>query len=423
MGGGEHGHPATRKDHQTVVLAWAVHPRAQIGGSPPCAILLEFGDKHVQLTKPRVAVAAEVQRLAIGVQKRTFLGVLRVDGTRKFAGRGPSAVVQAVTHDQIGGRSVPFGSFGKHQHVAVRAQGRLALPPHGIGRTEVLAQRPPLGVVVPHRFKQIARPFAASWTVAVPRSGASGEHHDLAVPAQCRRPLVHGRVHPRERHGRRPLAVVVRTRFEEVFPAHHAGLAQFKRVGEVRTGQDHARSAQVQRTVVFHSRSVQPPSHGRGFLHRRFGRQGRLHKFKPGLHPRPTTHRLLWQLCRAQCIEPCQRFQALLHLAEFPLNLGEGDPTMRKQRSIDGQGLGQHRFFFWMVHLLINLRLQEPGLCERRTLLNGLVQMRDRQVEREKSVCLERVGVGLLGFATGRIVLSPCRHACQHRPHHSQPQG
>ena len=168
-------------------------------------------------------------------------------------------MVQAVTHDQIGGRSVPFGSFGKHQHVAVRAQGRLALPPHGIGRTEVLAQRPPLVVVVPHRFKQIARPFAASWSVAVPRSGAGGEHHDLAVPAQCRRTLVHGRVHPRERHRRRPLAVVVRTRFEEIFPAHHARLAQFKRVREVRTGQDHARSAQVQGPIVFHGRSVQPP--------------------------------------------------------------------------------------------------------------------------------------------------------------------
>ena len=233
MGGGEHGHPATRKDHQTVVLAGAVHPCAQVGGSPPCAIFLEFGDKHVQLTKPRVAIAAEVQRLPIGVQKRTFLGVLRVDGTRKFAGRGPSAVVQAVTHDQIGGRSVPLRSFGKHQHVAIRAQGRLALPPHGIGRTEVLAQRPPLGVVVPHRFKQIARPFAASWSVAVAWCGAGGEHHHLAVPAQSRRTLVHGRVHPWERHRRRPLAFVVRTRFEEIFPSHHARLAQFKRIGEV----------------------------------------------------------------------------------------------------------------------------------------------------------------------------------------------
>ena len=81
--------------------------------------------------------------------------------------------------------------------------------------------------------------------------------------------------------------------------------------------------------------------------------------------------------------------------------MGQFHPTARKEVGIQGKRLHQRGLELRVAHVLINLSFQKPSLGILWAFVDGFVQMRHRQIVRQKPVRFQGLCKGFLGLFAG----------------------
>ena len=81
--------------------------------------------------------------------------------------------------------------------------------------------------------------------------------------------------------------------------------------------------------------------------------------------------------------------------------MGQFHPTVGKEVGIQGKRLHQRGLELRVAHVLINLSFQKPRLGVLRAFVDGFVQMRHRQIVRQKPVRFQGLCKGFLRLFAG----------------------